>query len=66
MRPSRPWSWALIIESSTWLRLIIRARLLDSKRIADLLDECLQLADILGQSIVTAKKNQPTRGKSNS
>jgi four helix bundle protein len=44
-------------ESSYWLRLIARAAVLPQPRLATLLDECDQLAKIIGKSIVTAKKN---------
>jgi len=44
-------------ESSMWLRLISRSDLLPDHRLAELLDECEQLAKILGRSIVTAKRN---------
>lgn len=47
-------------ESRCWIRLIIKAELLPEVRMSDLLDECDQLCRILGQSIVTAKRN---RGK---
>lgn len=45
-------------ESRSWLRLIIRSQLLPNEKLADLLDECEQLCNILGQSIITAKTNQ--------
>jgi hypothetical protein len=38
-------------ESRVWIRLIIKA---------DLLDECSQLCNIIAQSIVTAKSNAAT------
>jgi four helix bundle protein len=44
-------------ESRSWLRMIVRGNLLPEHRVADLLDECGQLANILGQSVVTAKAN---------
>src|SRR5213082_2874669 len=43
-------------ESRVWLRLIIKAALLPEKRITSLLDECSQLASIIAQSLITAKK----------
>jgi four helix bundle protein len=40
-----------------WLLLIARAALVPQSRLAKLLDECDQLARIIGKSIVTAKEN---------
>ncbi len=48
-------------ESRVCLRLIIRSELLPQERLAGLLDECTQLCNILGQSIVTAKQNVETQ-----
>ena len=45
-------------ESRFWIRLIIESRLLPTKRMADLQDECTQLCKIVAQSLLTAKKNQ--------
>lgn len=45
-------------ESRCWIRLITKAELLPTSRVGDLHDECLQLGNILGQSIVTAKANK--------
>src|SRR5437773_3487168 len=42
-------------ETRTWIRLITRAELLPEPRMKDLLDECCQLCNILGQSLATAK-----------
>ena len=42
-------------ESRTWLRLIIKTDLLPEPRMAELLEECSQLCNIFGKSIVTAK-----------
>src|SRR5438128_11734899 len=36
-------------ESRSWIRLIIRAELLREPRLRDLLDECSQLCNIIGQ-----------------
>ena len=44
-------------ETRGWLKFIIKTRMLSAKRIEALLDECGQLGNILGQSIVTAKAN---------
>ena len=43
-------------ESRFWIRLIIKAELLSEANMANLLDECSQLCNILGQSVVTAKE----------
>src|SRR5438132_1506664 len=45
-------------ESRCWLRLILRAELLPETRMNDLLDECCQLCNILGQSIATARSRE--------
>jgi four helix bundle protein len=45
-------------ESRCWIRLIIKTELLTEDRLAELLDECNQLCNIIGQSIVTAKANK--------
>jgi four helix bundle protein len=44
-------------ETRSWIRLIIRPRLLPAKRMTKLLDEATQLCNILGQSVVTATQN---------
>ena len=44
-------------ETRVWLRLIAKADLLPEHRLDDLTDECEQLANILGRSILTAKQN---------
>lgn len=49
-------------ESRCWIRLIIRTELLPEHRMGDLLDECDQLCNIIGRSIVTAKENQHGKG----
>jgi four helix bundle protein len=46
-------------ETRYWLRLIVRTKLLDAKRMANLIDECTQLCNIIGRSIVTAKGIKP-------
>src|SRR5438132_13880356 len=48
-------------ESRSWVRLIIAAELLPESCLSELLDECSQLCDIIGQSIVTAKSNKDKR-----
>ena len=42
-------------ETRFWLRLIVRSELLPAQKMADMIDECNQLCNIFGQSIVTAK-----------
>ena len=48
-------------ESRCWVRMIIKAELLPEARMADLLDECTQFCNIIGQSIVTAKDKATKR-----
>jgi len=45
-------------ESRTWIRLIIKTEMLAEQRLGELLDECNQLSNIIGQSIVTAKEKK--------
>ena len=45
-------------ESRSWIRLIIRIELLPEHRMRELLDECDQLCNIIGKSIVTAKEKK--------
>ncbi|HEY8665090.1 MAG TPA: four helix bundle protein [Tepidisphaeraceae bacterium] len=45
-------------ESHVWLRLILKAKLLREQRLSKLIDECRQLSNILGKSVVTAKRNK--------
>ena len=42
-------------ETRFWLRYIVRTDMLSTKQMADLLDECTQLCNIIGKSTVTAK-----------
>jgi four helix bundle protein len=42
-------------ESRSWIRLIIKAELLPDTKMKLLLDECTQLCNIIGKSIVTAR-----------
>jgi len=48
-------------ESRCWLRITIKADLLPEARLADLLDECCQLCNIIGQPVATASAKEPTR-----
>lgn len=43
-------------ESRCWIRLIIKTEMLTEHILADLLDECNQLCNIIGRSIVTTKQ----------
>ena len=45
-------------ESRCWIRLIIKTEMLTEHKMAELLDECNQLCNIIAQSIVTAKENR--------
>jgi four helix bundle protein len=45
-------------ESRCWIRLIIKTEMLPEHRMGELLDECNQLCNIIGQSVVTAKENR--------
>src|SRR4051812_37727033 len=47
-------------ESRSWIRLIIKAELLLSTRMTEVQEECEQLANIIGKSIVTARQKQMT------
>ncbi len=44
-------------ESRCWIQLIIKSDLLTKLQMSELLDECTQLCNIIGKSIVTAKSN---------
>src|SRR2546422_11678483 len=48
-------------ESRSWIRLIIKTEMLTEHRMAELLDECNQLCNMIAQSIVTAKGNDRKR-----
>jgi four helix bundle protein len=45
-------------ESRSWIRLITKTEMLPEHRLSELLDECNQLCNIIGQSIVTTKDNK--------
>ena len=45
-------------ESRCWIRLIIKTEMLPEHRMGELLDECNQLCNIIGQSIVTTKNKK--------
>ncbi len=42
-------------ESRCWIRLIIKTEMLTEHKMAELLDECNQLCNVIGRSIVTTK-----------
>lgn len=49
-------------ESRCWLRMTSKSELLPMSQLAPLTDECTQLCNIIGKSIVSAKKNSRRRG----
>jgi four helix bundle protein len=44
-------------EARVWLSLVQEAELLPAERLTSLVDECTQLGNIIGRSIVTAREN---------
>ena len=45
-------------ESWCWIRLIIKTEMLTEHKMSELLDECEQLCNIIGRSIVTTKEDK--------
>jgi four helix bundle protein len=45
-------------ESSVWIRMIVKSKLIQEQRLELLQDECDQLCKIIAKSLVTAKSNQ--------
>jgi four helix bundle protein len=45
-------------ESRCWIRLIIKTDMLPEHRMSELLDECDQLCNIIGRSVVTTRENK--------
>ena len=45
-------------ESRGWLRMIVKAELLPNHKMADVLDECDQLCNIIARSLITAKASR--------
>jgi len=45
-------------ESLYWLRLIERAKLLSKQDLGQIIQDAQELANIIGKSIVTARKNK--------
>jgi four helix bundle protein len=45
-------------ETQIWLRLIVKTELLPLPRLTEVIDECEQLNNIIGRSLVTAKSNR--------
>jgi four helix bundle protein len=48
-------------ETRVWLRLSVKSKLLPIAKLSALIDECTQLMNIIGKSIVTAKANPKNR-----
>src|SRR5205823_13518722 len=48
-------------EARTWLRLIAKAEMLPAELTTGVIDECHQLCNILGQSILTARSKRNER-----
>jgi four helix bundle protein len=44
-------------ETRIWLRLVVKTELLPLPRLTELIDECEQLNNIVGRSLITAKSN---------
>ncbi len=49
-------------ESRVWIRMIVKVDLLPGNRIQPLLDECEQLGNIIGRSLITAQANRARKG----
>jgi four helix bundle protein len=45
-------------ETPIWLRLIVKTELLPLPRLTEVIDECEQLNNIVGRSLITAKSNR--------
>jgi four helix bundle protein len=45
-------------ESRCWIRLITKTEMLTEHKMSELLDECEQLCNIIGRSIVTTKEDK--------
>ena len=45
-------------ETRIWLRLIVKTELLPLPRLTEVIDECEQLNNIFGRSLITAKSNR--------
>lgn len=52
-------------ESRCWIQLIIKSELLSESQMSGLQDECTQLCNIIGKSIVTAKSNAQLKPRIN-
>ena len=48
-------------ESQCWIRLIVKTELLPEHKMGELHEECTELCNFIGQSIVTAKKNRDNK-----
>ena len=45
-------------ESRLWIKLVLKSTMLPIQRLSTLLEEANQLCNIIGKSVVTAKKNK--------
>ncbi len=51
-------------ETRVWLKMIIRAKLLEEHRVSPLLQEVTELTNITGKSLVTVRRNMGSKAKS--
>ena len=50
-------------ESRCWIQLIVKTDMLPEHRMGELLDECNQLCNIIGRSVVTTRENKRRNAK---
>ena len=50
-------------ETRIWLKLVLKTASMKTNRLTPLIEECGELMNIIGKSIVTAKTNAPVRAK---
>ena len=48
-------------ETRVWLKLSVKTATMKTSRLNPLIDECTELMNIIGKSIVTAKANSPAK-----
>jgi four helix bundle protein len=48
-------------ETRIWLKLSVKTATMKTNRLNPLIEECTELMNIIGKSIVTAKANSPTK-----
>lgn len=48
-------------ETRVWLKLSVKTATMKTSRLNPLIDECTELMNIIGKSIVTAKSNSPAK-----